>query len=310
MSKRLNLKRARPHTPRRPAHTAAGWMIVGPWGWFERIVLLATFASILLASVAFWIDYNDRIEARRVNAATLTEIAASHAARREEAIARAWTTLTTPAPGNSGKREALEFLAEQGIPLTGLDLSCDRMGGEWHEERGRRCTRPVFLMNISLARVLPAHVDFSEANFSGANLVGAYLEGVNLRSARVEGSQLWMANVSNAFLGGAIFDDSNLSETDLSGSNLNRARFRRASLRSANLSNTWLSFADFSNADLSGADFDGAHGLETVRTVGAWAWHDQQPIGLPDSVTVALCEFDPVQHARFQRPEPCIAPPD
>ena len=308
MSKRLNLKRARQHRPARPAHTAAGRDILGAWGWFERIVLLATFASILLASVAFWIDYRDRIEARRVNAATLAEIAASQITRRDEAIARAWTTLTTAAPGNSGKREALEFLAEQGVSLTGLNLSCERMGGDWRNEPVRRCSSPVFLMNLSFERALPSHVDLTEANLSGANLVGAIMDGVNLRGARVESAELWMATLSNAYLGGAVFDGSNLNEAVLRGSVLWSVRFRQASLRDADLRDTALGGADFSNANLSGSDFRGARGVEGIVTSGAWAWEDQKPVGLPDNILLTLCRFDPSRHGRFTRPNPCLPP--
>ena len=56
---------------------------IEPWG-----ILLAA-VGLFMALITFWIDYSDRVEERTV---------------------RAWQLHTTRAPGNSGKREALEYL--------------------------------------------------------------------------------------------------------------------------------------------------------------------------------------------------------
>ncbi|MCP5036747.1 MAG: ABC transporter permease, partial [Rhodobacteraceae bacterium] len=146
-------------TPRRHAHTASGREVLGFWGWFERVVLFITFASIALGAWAFWIDYGDRVQARLVNKktleayveqtginqATLSEIAEARADREADAITRAWTLITTPAPGNSGKGSALEYLNGLGIPLTGIDLSCETIGGGWDETADRQGESVVVL---------------------------------------------------------------------------------------------------------------------------------------------------------------------
>ena len=292
-------------------------------GWFERIVLLATFASILLASLAFWIDYNDRIEARRVNAATLTEIAASHAARREEAIARAWTTLTTPAPGNSDKREAMEYLAAQGVSLSGIDLSCERMGADWSFNLMRErmeCNAPTALTRLSL----PPR-NGQGAVLRGANLSGSDLRVADLRQAILVETNLFRALFASADLRSANFADANLRDAnlylanlegafiagaDLSGAYLISANLLRANLWNALLIGVDVTNANFREANLSGADFTGTIGQGQADFSAAWTWHDQPPIGLDPRVAVVHCQFDPTSHIRTYRPEPCIAPPD
>ena len=47
----------------------------------------------------------------------------------QNAIARAWEIVGRKASGNSGKKEALEFLNKKGIPLIGIDLSAKTHGG-------------------------------------------------------------------------------------------------------------------------------------------------------------------------------------
>ena len=49
---------------------------------------------------------------------------------QDSAVINAWQILTTPAPGNSGKKEALETLVKAGKNLDGIDLSSKR-NGEW-----------------------------------------------------------------------------------------------------------------------------------------------------------------------------------
>ena len=165
-----------------------------PWG-----ILLAVIA-LFLALVTFWIDYRDRVEEHTV---------------------WAWQLLTTKAPGNSGKREALEYLnREDGLlwmirlkertSLTGIDLSVaeDQPGS--------------FLVGIDLA----------DADLTNANLVG-----VNLADANLGGADLVGVNLADANLGGANLTGANLTGADLADANLRGARLTNANLTAANLSN-------------------------------------------------------------------------
>ena len=256
-----------------PAHTAGGRSISGLWEWFERVVLMATLISIGLGTWAFLIDYEDRKQARAVNAATLEEIKASQIARelerkvneatlaeiedsretrRNEAIARAWSLLTTPATGNSGKREALEYLAGQGVSLTGIDLSCAKMGGGWDDKK--KCETPVYLAGLTLEAPAGQRVDLQGAHLEGANLVDAHLEGVDLGEAHLE-----RANLVRAHLQGTILSEAHLEGAHLWAAHLERADLRKTYLQGAYLMQTKLIEADLSRAQMAQADLSTAH---------------------------------------------------
>ena len=66
---------------------------------------------------------------------------------RDDALARNWTLVTTPASGNSGKVQALEYLASKGKALDGTDLSCKTMRGIDRNDKGQEtCERPPYLI--------------------------------------------------------------------------------------------------------------------------------------------------------------------
>ena len=90
------------------------------WG-VSRLVRAVEPVVIIIAIIAFSIELGDR---------------------QEERTARAWQLLTTKAPGNSGKIEALEYLNSQSpwlfriwwpfskerVSLQGIDLTPARLG--------------------------------------------------------------------------------------------------------------------------------------------------------------------------------------
>ena len=79
----------------------------------EMVIIFATVTAVVLGAIEFY-------QARRD--------------REAEGIARNWAILTTPAPGNSGKKQAIEYLVSRGEPLQNIDLSCARWGGEKTEK--------------------------------------------------------------------------------------------------------------------------------------------------------------------------------
>ncbi len=143
--------------------------------WLEKLAVLATVAGIGFGVYS------------------LIAIQEEREVREEERKIWYWTLLTTPAPGNSGKIEALEYLARQGTPLPSIDLSCRAMGGE--EPDTGECERPVYLEKLDLSK---------KTLGESANLNGANLGDTNLRDA----------NLSNADLSRANFSDTNLSDAD------------------------------------------------------------------------------------------------
>lgn len=304
MRKPLSLRRLR-HARNRPpqngkptphpAHTAGGRDISGLWEWFERIVLMATLISIGLGTWAYW-------EERET--------------RRDEAIARAWSLLTTPATGNSGKREALEYLAGQGVSLRGIDLSCAKMGGGWDAEK-KECGTPVYLEGLTLKAPDGQRVDLRGAHLEGANLRGAHLEGVNLRETHLQGADLWEAHLEGADLTGAHLVEANLFGARLVRADLVRAHLERAFLRRVRLEGTNLIGAHLEGANLLQAHLEGAHlsaanftdakNVDSADFTNTWAWADQPPKGLPATIAVTLCQHQDGMD-RSIRPKPCLPP--
>ena len=256
---------------------------VEPWG------ILIVVIALLLSVVQFWSEYSDRVEERQV---------------------RAWQLITTIAPGNSGKIEALEYLnSEDGL------LCFESLKGklDWfHYDKGIKCLislkSRVPLVGINLSRSAHGAVDDSSTNLSGvflvgvdlreavlsdARLSGAILRGANLIGANLIGADLSGANLSGANLSGASLSFANLSGanligTDLSGASLSVADLSGASLSDANLSGASLSFADLSGANLIGTDLSGTFNLKSSQ-------FDENTCGdsntkLPKGLTIKFCE--------------------
>lgn len=173
--------------------------------------------------------------------------------RQDERIARSWQLLTTSAPGNSGKREALAYLNSRSMcisiidwcwkertPLTGIDLSRDT-------HRGR-----VFLEEVDLSGA-----DLSGAKFDGALLKRANFSGANLTDASINDADLERADLSKAKMVSANLESSNFTDADLADANLqyakiSRSYFTRADLRRANLESIDAQNSIFINASLIG----------------------------------------------------------
>ena len=207
------------------------------WKQVERGVLLATFVSIIVGVVSFWLEAGERQEAR--------------ADRRADAITRAWALITTPATGNSGKGPALEYLNGLGIPLEGIDLSCERMGSEFLNDENYRadwaienqCEAPTYLQGLVL---------------SGAMLWGANFEGANLRGANLEQATLSDADLRRALVGGANLQQAVLVNTNFTGASLVGADFSRATLEFASFEGADLGSANLESAFMRGKNFQGA----------------------------------------------------
>jgi hypothetical protein len=240
--------------------------------WLEVGAICATLLGLGFAGWGLW-------EQVRVN--------------RDDALARNWTLLTTPASGNSGKVQALEYLASKGMVLDGIDLSCKAMRGIEKSDAGEdRCARRPYLKSLNLSETKHGQpISLNRANLSGANLWDANLSG----------AYLWDADLSGAHLGNA----------DLSGANLGNAGLSGANLRGADLSGADLREANLSGANLSSADFRNAKEIDRAAFTGAWAWADQKPTDLPVKIDLCVPEQVPEQELlalRLQRPNPCIAP--
>ncbi|WP_298958405.1 pentapeptide repeat-containing protein [uncultured Roseibium sp.] len=235
--------------------------------------------------------------------------------RQEERIARSWQLATTPAPGNSGKREALEYLNSQygcfpdaivylfGLrcwkertPLQGIDMSASANGGQ------------VFLQGVNLSGA-----NLEGANLSGANLVSADLSKSNANNANLSGADLSRATITwahlrSANLRGATLAHTKLAFSDLSSANLSQAKLISADLFSvslwfANLSGAHLQYVNLSDASLSQTKFD----ENTIFRI--WAFRDQPPTAETHEIVrlVATRERDELWdtfHKRVYRDRP------
>ena len=252
------------------------------WGRARFIKAIETVA-ILIAIFAFTIEMSDR---------------------REERTARAWQLVTTKAPGNSGKVEALQYLnsqsyewllgwwpyAKERTPLSGIDLTPPALAAQWKDkEESERtiswfdCPGRTYLVAVKLpkaamsrAKLRCADLKFanlSKADFREANLSGADLFGANLNEARLVTANLFGANLTGAVLRGAMFFGADLRGADLRGADLSEAYLiGGVNLRGANLIGT----------DLTGANFKHAKG--GVDLSGSCADPVDPPINLPDNV--------------------------
>lgn len=200
--------------------------------------------------------------------------------RQDERTTRAWQLVTTPASGNSGKREALHYLNSQygclpegytlpligrcwknSTSLTGIDLS---------QPEGKPSTflREVDLSNADLSFAVLTGVQFRDAYLKDSNLYGADLSAAYMFGADMSGADLSFANLSKTDLTSVDLSGSQLTETyfhsahmfdvDLSGAYLGGANLSYSYLSSADLSSADLIYADLSNTNLSEANLSDA----------------------------------------------------
>ncbi len=167
------------------------------WGFF-KLVRTIELLAILIAFVAFFNELSYR---------------------HEERTARAWQVLTTGAPGNSGKIEALKYLHGRGISLRGIDLTPPVLAELWKQipvrqrELRPECPQFVYLREVKLPRaelidaVLVCadlqKADLREADLRQADLQGAFLLGADLRGAKLKKTKLRFAFLDKADLRGA-----------------------------------------------------------------------------------------------------------
>lgn len=216
--------------------------------------------SVIIATGAFFLQFK-QLKEQSISSADQFYLA--NKALLEQQILGSWQTVTTKSAGNSGKIEAIEFLAKQGIPLVEIDMS-----EKTHEGK-------VFLSGLDVSeQKLGKKVDLLRANFEGANLCKATFEGAGL----------WDANFKKAELFGSHFEDANLAGSNFEGVKLWESYFEGANFQGANLKNT-----SFQNSDLTGADFRRSKNFGAAKFVnnyitsvddyGDWSLMPQAPEG-------------------------------
>lgn len=201
---------------------------------------------------------------------------------RQNQVVQAWQILTTTAPGNSGKREAIQVLSDAGYSLQGIDLSCKTLGGQWtpknNPELGFTCAHPPYL-----AQTNSPNTNFKDSNFSGVDLSDSNLAYSSFYRASLTRTNLGGANLTETNFTRAILEFAFLPRTTLDSANFTSAKAKEASFYEANLSNSTLFRMKAQNAyfvganmknvmarriDLRGADLGGAN-LQNTNLEGA-----------------------------------------
>ena len=151
-----------------------------------------------------------------------------HKAGIKQETVGAWQILANKAAGNSGKIEAIEFLAKQKKSLRGIDMSSQSNGGR------------VYLSGLDVSEKTLRHkADLVFAKFEDADLWEAHFEGADLREANFKGADLCEAHF-----------ESNVQEANFEGASLRKAHFEGAFLLLNNLTR---------------ADFGGAKGMDPLE---------------------------------------------
>ena len=177
--------------------------------------------------------------------------------------ASAWQVLANKASGNSGKKEAIEFLASQGIPLCGIDMSAKTHGGEINISTKTQVIDMSAKIQIRYVYLDSLFQDFKKEDRSKIDLNSADFSGANLNSAIFD-CNLHNVNFSSVMLTGGGFANSDLIECNFSNSILYCADFKDARLSLCNFSNSNLGYADFKNARLSEINFVNTGYLELI----------------------------------------------
>ncbi len=163
----------------------------------------------------------------------------------------AWQLITTKAVGNSGKKDALEYLNRKGINLNGINLSVPE------NEVGTYLAN-INLENCMLIKANLKKANLDRANLKKANLASSNLEKTYLSNANLEQSILAGANLYKAFLVGANLEyvralGVNLKKADLLGASLKYSNFAKANFKDADLRYVDLSYTNLSSAILKNA---------------------------------------------------------
>jgi hypothetical protein len=105
---------------------------LGSTGIVRMAIVIATVLGALIALMTFIQVIAD-----------LSSLREDRAARRDEAIQKAWERLITPSAGNIGKGAALNVLFNNGVSLLNADFSCDVVG-VWDSASSTCLRRPIF----------------------------------------------------------------------------------------------------------------------------------------------------------------------
>ena len=172
----------------------------------DKIELANFLVTTGAFGAAIYAIYYQHQESKKAEGKFKRRIKLQKKAMKEQRIAGAWQVLANKASGNSGKKEAIEFLASQGLSLCGIDMS--------HKTHGGRVYLADLFKDFKGDR---SKIDLTHAKFSGAAILNAYFLGANLHGANFSRAILLRSDFSGANLGGGVnFSGANLGIVDFS----------------------------------------------------------------------------------------------
>lgn len=142
---------------------------------------------------------------------------------------------------------------------------------EYFDDRGvtvdirNRSLRLAYLHGQTLPRVWAHDADLQGANLSFAFMPGAVFVNANLQDANLE-----LANLSGSYLDRTNFRETIAVMTNFRGASLDQAEFQGAYIRQSDFTAAWMPQAEFQLAMVLGSTFSGAY-MENVNFWGAFA---------------------------------------
>ena len=210
----------------------------------EPAFVVFTVFGVVIATFALWLDLS---------------------ARQEERISRAWQTVSSTARGNTGKADALKYLAAMGQDLRWMHLA----PGSTANNRMVDCRYRVFVPGLDLrdalidnSKLSCSDLDSGDADARTARFDSAYLHDTSWIRTKAERASFRQASLISADFRGA-----RLGNADFSGADLTQANFAFADLRGASFSGKSIEGVSVYKADLRGVS---GLSCEELKSMDDW----------------------------------------
>ncbi|MGD1896608.1 MAG: pentapeptide repeat-containing protein [Phormidesmis sp.] len=215
------------------------------------------------------------------------QLAMSFAEQRSQRIAERWQTIASGPNAGGAKRQALEYLHDQGELLSNVELLNVQLSRLNLPERLPTGDEQRYLTPAQKNQLRGARLQ--EADFRGSNLYQGYLQGANL----------YRSNFSSLDNSQTNLDGVNFQNTDL-----RQADFRNASVRGACFKGANLEKVDFTGAELRNTDFRGSRFLTKAQIQAAGVGVDSSLFDAPLSDELGLGDLSGKAEPASCRTEP------
>ena len=207
----------------------------------EPAFVVFTVFGVVIATVALWLDLS---------------------ARQEERISRAWQTVSHNSPGNTGKADALGFLASMGQDLRWMHLA----PGSITHDRKIDCLYRVFVPGLDLraAQLDNADLSCSDLDSGDSDTRTAQFDRASLHNTSWIRTKAERANFQRASLISADFRGARLGNANFRDADLTQVKFSYADLRGAFISGKSIVGVSALKADLRGLIGLSCSELETI----------------------------------------------